>query len=1048
MLPSLLVASLSLATASWALHESDVGVVDWHTKLVGVPLQNTFHGDLILTTTTSNVFAALNATDGSIAWRSIHDDDDPVVAFDVYDHSNVALLSGPGGSTLRTYDTSTGHLLLERRLHNPAHARRHELRHVGITAGRFSVEGSTPLFVLTNGDTVSRIDSQSGDVLWTWSSPDQGSLVVYSHIRTTSDAVYAIGLAKSKTTYTLHVTTLSVASGSTIASVSIPANLATDTPGFVLLEAPPSPLSTPGPCLTWLESSSIRAAVLTPGLKGQVQILPGVNYTHIQDIGLAGAGQFIAFAQSGSAHVMRYDGESLQLMWEFTDQAPSRTRTESHFAGSLSEDGEPRIASVYWSHANRHAIHQTFTPRLAEGKGQVTGYAFPFRTHEHGVIRHVAFDGRSSHTHETTRLLLTTSTGTLQLWKHDTLQWSREEALSTIRVAAFVPLPPPSASSDLSTGSTAGQGISNTVLTCIRRLSESILQHLRTYTMGPSTREDGSARSSGALSTLYSDQFGFRQVIVAATTEGVLYGLDSSDGRVIWRRLFGLGWASDRVGGRVFPVKMYLLPEKVGRVVDDGSQEETMKQTVVLVTQRRAHNTLVDTVVFEVDPLTGDDVRPLEDGESDTSRSRYGPLEGKDVIQGPMIESFVVPDGRGTIAMLDEFLQVQLYPDTPATRASLARLAPSLHLVLPTRTSSSPSPGAGGDIDASTRTQLVGHRLSFNDNISTVHVAYPTWRIIFGPGETIRETIRNGKDAGKELSVGKVLGDRRTLYKYLNKHLRVVLTEAKGTGGQMGLEESSGTMCGLYVLDSVKGTVLYRVKLPAPEGRCDDVRAALVDHWLVYAYFEDGTGAGGDGTKGWRVVSVEMYEGKKPDDVTRSLELSSYSNATTDFTTYEQAYLIPYGVTALSTTSTRLGVTLKNLIVASRRHAVHSVPRRLLDPRRPLGKVSPAEAEEGLVTYDAVLPDDARLALSHNYEVANIRQIMSAPSRLESTSLILAIGLDLFLTRVSPSGTFDVLSENFNKAQLVLTIGGLALAIGLVRPVVRRRQLRGRWYSA
>ncbi|KAI5999030.1 hypothetical protein EDC04DRAFT_2584429 [Pisolithus marmoratus] len=1043
MFHSLLVASLSLAAASWALHESDVGVVDWHSRLVGVPLQNTFHGGLVLTATASNVFAALNATDGEIVWRSIHDDDDPIMAFDVYDDSNVALLSGPGGSTLRTYDTSTGHLLLERRLHNPKHARRHELQHTAIITGRVSVEGSTALFVLTNGDTVSRIDSQSGDVVWTWDSPDNGSLVVYSHIGITPDAVYAIGLVKSQAAYTLHVTTLSIASGSVIASVDIPANLATDTPGFVLLEAPASPLSARGPCLAWLESSSIRAAVLTPELKGQVQILPGVNYTHIQDIGLGGAGQFIAFTQDGSAHVMRYDGDSLRLMWEFTDQAPSQTHTESYFAGSLDQDGEPRIARVYWSHANRQAIHQTFTPHLAEGKGQVTGYAFPYQTHEHGVIRHVTFDGRSSETHETTRLLLTTSTGTLQLWKHNTLQWSREEALSTIRVAAFIPLPPPTVSGSLSPGSTAGQGMSGTVLTCIRRFSESILHHFYTYTMGSITREAGPVHGSD---TLHSDQFGFRQMIVAATTEGVLYGLDSSNGRVIWRRLFGLGWASGRVGGRVLPVKMYVLPAKVGHLADE---KETTKQTVVLVTQRRAHNGLVDTVVFEVDPLTGDDVRSVEDGEGDTSRSRNGPLEGKDVIQGPMIESFVIPDGQGTVAMLDEFLQVQLYPDTPATRVSLARLAPSLHLVLSGRTSSLSSPGASGDNDASTRTQLVGHRLAFNDDVSVVHVAYPTWRIILGPGETIRETILNGKNVGEEASVGKVLGDRRTLYKYLNRHLRVVLTEVKGSGAQTGPEENSGAMCGLYVMDSVKGTVLYQVRLPAPEGSCDDVRAALVDHWLVYTYFEDraDVGMAGGGTKGWRIISVEMYEGKKPDDVTRSSELSSYSNATTDITTYEQAYLIPYGVTALLATSTRLGVTIKNLILANRRHAVHFVPRRLLDARRPLGKVSPSEVEEGLITYDAVLPDDARLSLSHNYEVANVRQIISAPSRLESTSLVLAIGLDLFLTRVSPSGTFDVLSENFNKAQLVLTIGGLALAIGLVRPAVRRRQLRGKWYS-
>ncbi|KAI6156842.1 DUF1620-domain-containing protein [Pisolithus tinctorius] len=1036
----LLVASLSLAAASWALHESDVGVVDWHSRLVGVPLKTNFHGDLILATTASNVFAAINATDGSLAWRSIHDDDDPIMAFEVYDDSNIALLSGPGGSTLRTYNTSTGYLLLERRLHSPARAETHEVQHTAITTRRVLVEESTAIFALTNGHTVSRIDGQSGNVAWTWNSPDNGTLVVYSHIRTMPDTVYAIGLARSEAAYTLHVTTLSMDNGSTIASVNIPANLPKDTPGFVLLDTPMTAEIAPGPCLTWLESSSIRAAVLTPGLKGQVQILPGVNYTHIRDIGLTGAGHFIAFTQDGSAHVMRYNGESLRPMWEFTDVAPSQTHSESHFAGSFGENGEPRIVRVYWSHANGQAIHQTFTPRLSEGTGQVTGYAFPFPTHGHGVIRHVTFNGRSSDTHETTRFLLTTSTGTLQLWKHNVLQWSREEALSTIRVAAFVPLPQPSASNSPSTGSTS---ISSTLLTCIQRFSESILQHLYTYTLGPITREDGPMHSSDAPSTLHSDRFGFRQVIVAATTEGVLYGLDSSNGRVIWRRLFGLGWASGSVGGRVLPVKMYVVPAKSGPLGDSSGQEETMKQTVVLVTQRRAHNSLVDTVVFEVDPLTGDDVRAVEDGEGDSPRSRYGPLEGTDVIQGPMIESFVVPDRQGTVAMLDEFLQVQLYPDTPATRESLARLAPSLHLVLSARTSPTSSPDVNSNNDElSTRTQLVGHRLGFNDDVSTVHVAYPTWRITLAPGETIRETILNG-NAGREAPVvGKVLGDRKTLYKYLNRHLRVVLTEAKGT-------------CGLYVLDSVKGTILYQVGLPAPEGRCDDIHAVLVDHWLAYSYYEDrtdvdqghGHGIEGDGTKGWRIVSVEMYEGKKPDDVTRSSELSSYSNATTDITTYEQAHLIPYGVTALSTTSTRLGVTLENLIMASRRHAVYSVHRRLLNARRPLGKASPSEAEEGLIAYDAVLPDDARFALSHNYEVANVRQIISAPSRLESTSLVLAIGLDLFLTRVSPSGTFDVLSESFNKAQLVLTIGGLALAIGLVRPVVRRRQLKARWYS-
>jgi len=69
------------------------------------------------------------------------------------------------------------------------------------------------------------------------------------------------------------------------------------------------------------------------------------------------------------------------------------------------------------------------------------------------------------------------------------------------------------------------------------------------------------------------------------------------------------------------------------------------------------------------------------------------------------------------------------------------------------------------------------------------------------------------------------------------------------------------------------------------------------------------------------------------------------------------------------------------------------------------------------------------------------------PTQLESTSLVFAYGLDMFLTRVSPSGTFDVLSENFNKIQLVCTVIGLAVAIGVTNRLVKNRAMKARWYS-
>ena len=149
--------------------------------------------------------------------------------------------------------------------------------------------------------------------------------------------------------------------------------------------------------------------------------------------------------------------------------------------------------------------------------------------------------------------------------------------------------------------------------------------------------------------------------------------------------------------------------------------------------------------------------------------------------------------------------------------------------------------------------------------------------------------------------------------------------------------------------------------------------------------------------------------------------------------------------------------------VATETNQIQTLARQVLDPRRPKTKPSAAEAEhEWLTQYDPVVPDDPRRVISHKYnvcyspfnskatlipkQVASIRSIHTSPTSLESTSLVFAHGLDLFFTRISPSGTFDLLSENFNKAQLIFTIAGLTAAIMITRPMVRNRRLKEKWY--
>lgn len=64
---------------------------------------------------------------------------------------------------------------------------------------------------------------------------------------------------------------------------------------------------------------------------------------------------------------------------------------------------------------------------------------------------------------------------------------------------------------------------------------------------------------------------------------------------------------------------------------------------------------MIDTVLFHIDALTGEDVAHPEE----TSQGSL--LEGVDAIAGALVEAFLVRDGTTKYLLLfDEFLQVSL----------------------------------------------------------------------------------------------------------------------------------------------------------------------------------------------------------------------------------------------------------------------------------------------------------------------------------------------------------------------------------------------------
>ena len=179
-----------------------------------------------------------------------------------------------------------------------------------------------------------------------------------------------------------------------------------------------------------------------------------------------------------------------------------------------------------------------------------------------------------------------------------------------------------------------------------------------------------------------------------------------------------------------------------------------------------------------------------------------------------------------------------MYPDTPEHVQSFVKHIPSLHFTLRTG-----QPGS---------TRLTGHRLSSVAEFTGKHIAHASWTSSLPAGEDVQDIIKPNR--GPVASFGKVLGNRTTLYKYLNPNLLAVTTNSL---------KDAVPSCGIYVIDSAKGTTIYHAVLPAVSGSCN-VKAALTENWLVYHYYD--TDAGVDQAKGYRLVSVEFYEGSHVND--------------------------------------------------------------------------------------------------------------------------------------------------------------------------------------
>ncbi|KAK5111717.1 hypothetical protein LTR85_011762 [Meristemomyces frigidus] len=308
-----------------------------------------------------------------------------------------------------------------------------------------------------------------------------------------------------------------------------------------------------------------------------------------------------------------------------------------------------------------------------------------------------------------------------------------------------------------------------------------------------------------------------------------------------------------------------------------------------------------------------------------------------------------------------------------------------------------------------------------------------TWHFMPTSGERIVSLVPRPLN-DPVASIGKVLGDRRVLYKYLDPNLALLVTA-----------NDAATAATFYVLNTVSGAILYSnvhtgVDLSSP------ISSMLSENWFTYSFTAE---ASGDSPKGHQLVVGELFESLVANDrgpLSSTANYSSMQTGTEPFT-LTKIYQIPEPISKMAVTRTRQGITSRQLLaVLADSSAIVGIPYGVVDPRRPIGRdPTKDEQAEGLVRYSPVIDFDPRWYLNHQREVVGVKDTITSPALLESTSLVFAYGLDIFGTRLSPSFSFDVLGKDFNKFQMLATVAALAVATCVVAPLVTRKQVNTRW---
>lgn len=250
----------------------------------------------------------------------------------------------------------------------------------------------------------------------------------------------------------------------------------------------------------------------------------------------------------------------------------------------------------------------------------------------------------------------------------------------------------------------------------------------------------------------------------------------------------------------------------------------------------------------------------------------------------------------------------------------------------------------------------------------------------------------------------------------------------------------------LYVMNLVNGKILHSQII---SDSSSPVGLNIIENWVILSYWNIA-----DIRSDILSISITKDRINKNEINLSSLnkymkseslkEIDNFRNV--NISVEYKLFSFPMGIKDIYNCVTLEGISSKYLIFILENNDIIEVESKYLDGLSKERKLSSKEEENGIMNYNPMLRYNPLNILNENVSVIGIKGVKSTHAKIESTSIIVCYGEDLFFSHVKPIKPFDMLPSDFNFKILILVTLILTGLTYVLKMKVMEKRLNSEWY--